>query len=107
MTQWKSSFGGVLPDFDLVFDRFEVLAALSYFERFSKDEIKVELANPAGFKWMPVGRLWVRRTLQIIETELAGERSRALLEPGFSANDRERLALFIQNLRRIAGKMSW
>jgi hypothetical protein len=105
MTEWKSSFAGVLPHFELVFDRFETLASLAYFDRLSKDEVKAELANQAGCPWMPVGRVWNRKSLEIILRDIEGEQASALLKAGFARDDRERLPLFVENIRRIARRI--
>ncbi|MNG35139.1 hypothetical protein D3C84_1218080 [compost metagenome] len=32
MTNWRSSFAGVSAEFELVFERFEMLAAIAYLE---------------------------------------------------------------------------
>jgi hypothetical protein len=59
MAEWRSSFAGVSADFELVFERFETLAALAYLEEDSEASLEQALANTSygQFARMPVGRV--------------------------------------------------
>ena len=111
MTKWKSSFIGVDPGFELMFERFETLASLASFE--DNDEVTLEkqlLARPGDvFAWMPVGRVgWHSTSYESLVQELKTEAMiNALLSSGFARNSRRFLELFIENFGRHAGRMSW
>jgi hypothetical protein len=57
-TSWANSFVGVFPEFELLFERFEILASLASLDSAEKAEIEASLANQAsGNRFpMPVGR---------------------------------------------------
>jgi hypothetical protein len=43
--KWGKSFAGLAPDFELMFERFEVLGSLAHLEKNEKESVKAELAG--------------------------------------------------------------
>lgn len=110
MTTWQSSFAGVASDFELTFERFEMLAALVYLE--AEDEMTLEQAATTRtgiFARMPVGRAgWHESSSANLIQELLSDAVAAdLLQGGFARNSRRFLELFVENFKRYAEKMSW
>lgn len=111
MTEWKTSFVGVEPNYELMFERFETLASLASFEE--NDEALLEKATAAAsghrLAWMPVGRVgWDRTNFQNLVKELEDDTIIIdLIEAGFSKKSRRFLQLFVENLKWFAGRMSW
>lgn len=110
MTNWRSSFAGVSAEFELVFERFELLAALAYLEESSVETLEQAAASHSGiFARMPVGRLgWHEASATLLTQELQAEANvSALLQAGFAHNSRRFLELYIENFNRYANHMSW
>ncbi|WP_430471484.1 SIR2 family protein [Thalassospira lucentensis] len=110
MSLWKSSFVGVSSEFELMFERFETLAALAFLEENSEDNLEQALANQSqrGL-YMPVGRAgWHRSSSKALihEFQLEGVIV-ALLDAGFAKSSRRYLELFVENFKRSVNKMSW
>jgi len=110
-SEWAKRFLGLASDFELMFERFEMLGSLAYLEKHEKTEIQQGLAsNPQqGWTWMPTGRAgWhssnARKLLAEFEAEIT---KAALLEGGFGKGDSEFIDAFIANFNRVAGRMSW
>lgn len=111
MNKWRSSFAGVSAEFELVYERFETLAALAYLEEDSETTLEQALANtPHGlFARMPVGRVgWHEASATTLLQELQSEAMiTALLNAGFAYKSRRFLELFVESLKRYVSKMSW
>ncbi|PJE43106.1 MAG: hypothetical protein CUR33_07335 [Pseudomonas sp.] len=111
MTNWRSSFAGVSAEFELVFERFEMLAAIAYLEENSEASLEQALTNtPHGlFARMPVGRVgWHESSTNSLILEFQSEAATtALLRAGFAQNSRRFLELSIESFKRYVGKMSW
>lgn len=111
MTNWRSSFAGVSAEFELVFERFELLAALAYLEEDSEASLEQALTNtPHGlFARMPVGRVgWHESSANSLILELQSEATlTALLDAGFARKSRRFLELSIESFKRYVSKMSW
>ena len=109
--EWGKSFAGLVPDFELMFERFELLGSLAHLERSEKDFVKAELAgNPQqAWAWMPVGRVgWHSSNAERLLSEIQAEPMKtALIKAGFAKGDPEFLDVFVQNFIRIAGRMRW
>ncbi|HCW0582910.1 TPA: hypothetical protein OW434_001066, partial [Pseudomonas aeruginosa] len=111
MTNWRSSFAGVSAEFELMFERFELLAALAYLEENSEASLEQAFADtPHGlFARMPVGRVgWHDSSANALILELQSEATiTALLDAGFARNSRRFLELSIESFKRYMNKMSW
>ncbi|QBM29321.1 SIR2 family protein [Hydrogenophaga pseudoflava] len=111
MNEWRSSFAGVSAEFELIYERFETLAALAYLEEDSEATLEQALANtPRGlFAHMPVGRVgWHEASATTLLQELQSEAViTELLNAGFAYKSRRFLELFVENLKRYVSKMSW
>jgi hypothetical protein len=110
-TPWAKSFGGISPEFELLFERFEILASLAFLDSAEKAEIEAALANPApgNYFHMPVGRSGWHDTLRNrLVKEIQTERmTKGLLDAGFARGSEEYLKLFLSNFGRIAARMRW
>ncbi|EMX6257099.1 SIR2 family protein [Pseudomonas aeruginosa] len=111
MTNWRSSFAGVSAEFELVFERFELLAAIAYLEEDSEASLEQAFTDtPHGlFARMPVGRVgWHDSSANALILELQSEATiTALLDAGFARNSRRFLELSIESFKRYMSKMSW
>jgi hypothetical protein len=110
-SEWGKRFIGLAPDFELIFERFEILGSLAHLERNEKADIQQGLAsNPQqGWTWTPVGRAgWHESNADRLVSELQAEPMKAALtQAGFAKGDPEFIDIFIQNFRCIAGRMRW
>jgi hypothetical protein len=110
-SSWAKSFVGVPPEFELLFEQFEILASLAFLEATEKAHIEATLANPASrnWVWMPVGRSgWHSEVRNRLIKDIQTERmTKALLDAGFARGSKEHLELSLANFGRIAGRMEW
>lgn len=108
---WGTRFIGLVPDMDLLFERFELLGALAHLEVNDKTSLQTSLQSDPrrGGAWMPVGRIgWHEQNARRLVAELQSEGTKQqLLQSGFAKGDSEMLDLFIQNFGRFADMMSW
>jgi hypothetical protein len=108
---WRQSFCGLIPDFELLFERFELLGALVHLERNSAESLREVLSSDRdrNWEWMPIGRVgWDRSRNSRLIAELGTETFRtALLNAGFAKGDAELLNLSIQNFQRLSGRLYW
>lgn len=113
MTHWRKSFTGADANFELVFERFELMGSLAAFHE--NDEAQLEKAIEASaarndvLAWMPVGRSgWhsagARTLLQELEDE---SRIAELLKAGYAKGSRRFLQLFVENFKLYARRMGW
>lgn len=113
MTHWRKSFTGADANFELLFDRFELMGSLAAFHE--NDEAQLEKAVEASatrndvLAWMPVGRAgWrsagARTLLQELEDE---SRITEFLKAGFAKGSRRFLQLFVENFKLYARRMGW
>ncbi|WP_347506435.1 SIR2 family protein [Pseudomonas anguilliseptica] len=110
-SEWGKPFMGLAPDFELIFERYEMLAALAFLERDNKEVIQQTLAGDPHNGWalMPVGRSsWHSSYASRLISELQAEPMKAaLMRAGFAKNDAEFVDLFIENFKRIARRVGW
>lgn len=106
---WGKSFVGLAPDFELMFERYEVLGSLAYLEGKDKASVQSQLAAqpPHDLVSMPVGRAgWHSSNADKLLSEMQAEPMKsAVLKAGFAKGDAAFLDLFIQNFKRIADRM--
>jgi hypothetical protein len=110
-TEWGSSFAGLTADFEVFYERFELLGALAYLEAEQEDQLQTVLNNPAsnGRARMPMGRVgWHSSSMERLTAELRTEEFRKkLCDAGFAQGKPTFLDLFLTNAARIASHMSW
>jgi hypothetical protein len=103
-------FAGLTPDFELMFERFEVLGSLAFLERNDKASLQQTLSSAArDFTWMPIGRAsWHGANARKLIGELESSSVKtALTENGFGSGDPEFVDLFIANFKRMMGRAPW
>lgn len=110
MSDWKNSFSGVDSNFELLFERFEILGALASFDE--NDEAQLEQAAKTRsdvLGWMPMGRAgWHSSSARVLTQELQDEAFIVdLLTAGYAKNSRRFLELFTENFNRFASRMAW
>ena len=113
MTRWRNSFAGADANFELLFERFELMASLVALHE--NDEAQLEKAFEASavrndvLAWMPVGRSgWHSATARTLLHELEDEtRIAELLKAGYAKGSRRFLQLFAENFKLHARRMSW
>lgn len=112
MTHWRKSFTGADANFELLFERFELLASLAAFHE--NDEAQLETAAKSSARsdvlaWMPVGRAgWHSSGARILLQELEDEAYIGeLLKVGFAKGSRRFLQLFAENFKLYAQRMHW
>jgi len=113
MTQWSKSFTGADANFELLFERFELMGSLAAFHE--NDEAQLEKTVEASaarsdvLAWMPVGRVgWHSAGARMLLQELEDEsRVEALLKVGFAKGSRRFLQLFTDNFKLHARRMFW
>jgi hypothetical protein len=105
-SEWGRSFLGVMPEFELTFERYEVLGSLAWLEGLHKENVRSQLdaKTQYPFVWMPFGRAnWDTANADRLVSEMTTEpRKSELLDAGFAKGDAEFLDLFIQNFKRMA-----
>jgi hypothetical protein len=115
MDRWGTSFIGLESDFELLFERFEMLGSLAYLEGSSESDLIAELeqqvqpGKKAGFVWMPIGRMgWdgQRRERLLKEIE-SGDTKASYLKAGFAQKSDKFLGLFAENFERLRGALNW
>ncbi|RJG54219.1 hypothetical protein D0Z70_13895 [Sphingobium terrigena] len=108
---WSKSFVGMVPDFELLFERFEVLASIASLDTMETASLKEALADVSrrDFIWMPVGRsAWHTGTRERLFKELEAEpMKQALLEAGFARGSSEHYTSALTNYSRMASRISW
>jgi hypothetical protein len=110
-SDWSKGFAGLQPSFELLFERFEMLASLTTLESTSMEDLQQTL-SPSGrsdWLWMPIGRSgWHHAFAERLSAEFrTPPLQNELLAAGFSRGDAEFLALSLQNFARISARMRW
>lgn len=113
MTPWSKSFTGADANFDLLFERFELMGSLAAFHE--NDEAQLEKSAEAAaaqrdvLAWMPVGRSgWNSSMARTLLQELEDEaRITELLKAGFAKGSERFLQLFIINFNLYARRIHW
>jgi hypothetical protein len=110
-SEWSKNFAGLTPDFELMFERFELLGSLAYFERYAKADIQAGLAgNPQEpAEWVPFGRAsWHESNGDKLLAEVQAEPLKtALMKADFARGDPEFLDFFVANFKRMAARIRW
>ena len=110
-TNWSGSFAALTPDFELMFERFELLGSLAYLEKFKKEDVEAGLAGTPhqAWTWMPLGRVgWHSTNNNKLVLEIQSDAMKAnLIKAGFAGGDPELLKLSVTNFERMANRMRW
>jgi NAD-dependent SIR2 family protein deacetylase len=113
MTHWHKSFTGADANFELLFERFELMGSLAALHEYDEAQLEKTVEASATRKdvlaWMPVGRSgWhsagARTLLQELEDE---SRIAELLKVGFAKGSRRFLQLFVENFKLHAQRIGW
>jgi hypothetical protein len=99
---WSTSFAGLTPDFELMFERFEVFGSLAHLESSEKAAIQAALTTGPHWTMIPIGRAgWHSANAEKLFSELLAEPTKAaVLEAGFAKGDGEFLDLFATYFKR-------
>jgi hypothetical protein len=105
--EWGKSFVGLSPDFDLMFERFELLGALAHLEQNKPSEIQAEL-DAGNVVWIPIGRLgWHSQNQRKLLAEMRSEPVKAALaKAGFAQRNPAFVDLFISAFERMIARPS-
>jgi hypothetical protein len=110
-TPWAKSFAGVSAEFELLFERFEILASLAYLDSVEKADIEAALAGtpPRNWLWMPIGRSgWHSSMRNRLIREIQTERmTKALIDGGFGRGRKDHFDLALANFGRLAARIEW
>lgn len=109
---WGKRFTGLVPDFEVLFERFELLGSFAHLQREEKGTLQSGLTGDAwgrNWVWMPVGRVgWHSQNASKLIKEVQTESMKAsLLNAGFAQGDSEFFDLSVQNFVRAADRMQW
>lgn len=111
LADWGKSFAGLTDDFELLFDRFEILASLAYFEQETLVNLQQAKSKRQGEQFAPtlMGR-FVRRgsSHETVIQELQSDAMKLkLLDAGFARGSPDILALFVENLAFLVSRAFW
>lgn len=110
-TRWGKAFIGIEANFELLFERFEMLGALAVFQTNDEAQLEAAAAVPQNqdLAWMPMGRAgWHQSGARALLHELQDESYlKLLLNAGFAGGSARMVQLFAENFRRCARRMSW
>lgn len=99
---------GLSPDFELMFERFEILSSLAHVEGASKEQLRQSLeGSQSNYVFTPVGRGAWRSANKLVSDMQEEPHKTTLLRAGFAKGDPQFLELFVQNFSRIAARMHW
>jgi hypothetical protein len=106
-TGWGSSFAALSPDFERMFELYEVLGSIAHLEKHSKQEVQGLLKDSKDFMWMPLGRAsWHGENAEKILTEIQTDPMKsALTKAGFAKGDGDFLNTFVANFQLAARRM--
>ena len=104
LARWGESFVGVVPDFEELYEMWEVLCSITYCERYTLEEIQASISN-SNFASMPVGRSGWNHGNRILELIQSEHLKRNILQAGFAKGKSEFLDVAIANFQRIAINM--
>jgi hypothetical protein len=112
MSDWRNSFVGTDPSFELLFERFELMGSLVAFE--DNEEAQLEELHGATTRkvvlaTMPIGRIgWHETQARVLLQELEDETLISdLLKQGYAKGSRRFFELFIVNFNLYAQHMLW
>lgn len=103
--RWSAAFAPLTPDFDLLYERFELLGAFAYLDRYSKDQLQLSLSQ-GSHVGIPVGRVgWDSQRRDTLISWISSSKVQdELLAAGFCRQDPEFVAAAIQVFQHAAGR---
>jgi hypothetical protein len=107
LSEWARSFAGLTPDYELLYERFEMMAALAHLNTTPETDLGIAHAKGEPVR-MPVGRIgWhtTSRTKLIRELQ-AQEARKALVKAGLAQNVTF-IDGFVANLERISSRLGY
>lgn len=108
---WSTSFVGSLPDFETLFESWEILGGLADLEKVAAADLDAALAERGrdSYVWFPIGRgSWNEGVRERVLEGLLSEGVRpSLLKAGFGKGDEAFLRKSVENYRRLAGRFRW
>ncbi len=113
MTHWRKSFAGVEANFELLFERFELMGSLAAFHENDEAQLEKAAESIAGRRdvlaWMPMGRAgWNSSGARALLQELDDQaRIAELLKAGFAKGSERFFQLFVENFKLYAERMRW
>jgi SIR2-like domain len=105
LADWGKSFLDLVPDFELMFEGFEVLGSLVHFEQHSATEVTTTLSKDRdNYSYMPVGRaVWHEVNRHKLISRMQSEPLKGdLVKAGFAQRNPAFLKLFCDNFERMA-----
>ncbi len=101
---WRKRFAGLSPNFDLLFERYEMLGSLAHLEAAEKQCLQNVIADAENHIHMSVGRsTWNAPVTNRLFDEFKTQDFRiALLQAGFARGDSDFIDLFLVNFTRNA-----
>ena len=107
---WAESFVGIPPDFEQLYETWEVLASLAHGECNDLKELQTVLTATQGerpFLFMPVGRSgWNLRVRDRISERIQSQTMlEALLDAGFGKGQEAYLSAIFNNFLRVANRI--
>ena len=110
-TEWSKSFVGTIPDFEELYETWEIMGSFAFSEGYTLDTIRDAMAseNARGHVWVPVGRSgWNdstrKRILNLIQQNSLKQE---ILEAGFAHKQSDLLEAIIDNFLKIADRIKW
>jgi SIR2-like protein len=106
--EWGKSFIGLSPDFELMFERFEVLGSLADLEQNQQQYVQTKLHNN-DYVPIPVGRTgWHSPNREKLIAEIRGEPMKtALTAAEFARGQPAFVDLFVANFERTVASLHW
>lgn len=109
LIEWSKSFAGISSYNSYTFESFEVLGALAHLEENDEQSLRQSLSAHDGKLRMSIGRIgWHESSRDRFIQEFSDAPVRdELLKAGFAKGSSTFWDLYVLNLQRVAGWMSW
>jgi hypothetical protein len=107
LTEWGKNVTGLTPDYELLFDRFEVLGSLAHLGTTAETDLELKLGSTGqdALVWMPVGRVSWHSNGAALAQELQSEAMKSALVSARFASSEKFIELFLTNLPRVARRI--
>ena len=107
--EWGKSFVGIVPDFEQLYETWEILSSLTHIEAYDLKDIKSAMPGDNRHIWTPMGRsAWHHETRKrILEHIQTDGNKQSLLTAGFGGGQQEFLEAAISFFERTAKRIVW